>query len=30
MLSLSSEILPELREYERATTTVVNAYIGRP
>jgi N-methylhydantoinase A len=29
-LSLSSEILPELREYERTSTTVVNAYVGPP
>jgi N-methylhydantoinase A len=27
-LSLSSEILPEIREYERTSTAVVNAYIG--
>jgi N-methylhydantoinase A len=27
-LSISSEILPEFREYERATTTVVNAYVA--
>lgn len=27
-LSISSEILPELREYERTSTTVVNAYVG--
>ncbi|WP_457652560.1 hydantoinase/oxoprolinase family protein [Rhodocaloribacter sp.] len=27
MLSLSSEILPEYREYERTATTVVNAYV---
>lgn len=27
-LSLSSEILPEYREYERTVTTVVNAYIS--
>ena len=26
-LSLSSEILPEYREYERTTTTVINAYV---
>ncbi len=26
-LSLSSEILPEFREYERTSTTVVNAYV---
>lgn len=29
-LSLSSEILPEYREYERTTTTVVNAYVRPP
>lgn len=27
-VSLSSEILPEYREYERAATTVVNAYVS--
>ena len=27
-VSLSSEILPEIREYERTSTAVVNAYIG--
>ena len=27
-VSLSSELLPEYREYERATTTVVNAYVS--
>ena len=27
-VSLSSEILPEFREYERASTTVVNAYVS--
>ena len=27
-VSLSSEILPEFREYERAATTVVNAYVS--
>ena len=27
-ISLSSDILPEIREYERTSTTVVNAYIG--
>lgn len=26
-ISLSSEILPEYREYERTTTTVINAYV---
>jgi len=28
LVSLSSEILPEYREYERASTTVVNAYVS--
>jgi N-methylhydantoinase A len=28
-VSLSSEILPEYREYERTSTTVVNAYVSR-
>jgi N-methylhydantoinase A len=27
-VSLSSEVLPEFREYERLSTTVVNAYLG--
>ena len=27
-LSLSSEVLPEIREYERTSTTVINAYLG--
>jgi N-methylhydantoinase A len=27
-VTLSSEVLPEIREYERTSTTVVNAYIG--
>lgn len=27
-ISLSSEILPEMREYERAITTVANSYVG--
>jgi N-methylhydantoinase A len=27
-ISTSSEVLPEIREYERTSTTVVNAYIG--
>ena len=27
-VSLSSEVLPEFREYERASTTVVNAYLA--
>lgn len=29
-ITLSSDILPEIREYERASTTVVNAYVGPP
>jgi N-methylhydantoinase A len=28
-VSLSSEVLPEIKEYERTCTTVVNAYVGR-
>jgi len=28
LASLSSEILPEFREYERASTTVINAYVS--
>ncbi|EKF17704.1 hydantoinase/oxoprolinase family protein [Nitratireductor pacificus] len=27
-ISLSHEVLPEIREYERVSTTVVNAYVG--
>lgn len=27
-ICISSEVLPEIREYERTSTTVVNAYIG--
>ena len=26
-ISLSSEVCPEIREYERASTTVANAYV---
>ena len=29
-LSLSSDVLPEIREFERVSTTVVNAYVGPP
>ncbi len=29
VVSVSSEILPEFREYERASTTTVNAYVSR-
>jgi N-methylhydantoinase A len=29
-VSVSSEVLPEIREYERTSTTVANAYIGPP
>jgi len=29
-VSLSIEVLPEIREYERTSTTVVNAYVGPP
>ncbi len=28
LTSLSSEVLPEFREYERASTTVINAYVS--
>ena len=28
MVSLSSDVLPEFREYERSSTTAVNAYVG--
>jgi N-methylhydantoinase A len=27
-ISVSSDVLPEIREYERTSTTVVNAYVG--
>ena len=27
-ISLSSEVLPEIQEFERSSTTVVNAYVG--
>jgi len=27
-VSVSSEVLPEIREYERASTTVINSYVG--
>ena len=29
-VTLSVEILPEIREYERTSTTVINAYLGPP
>jgi N-methylhydantoinase A len=29
-LSLSADILPQKREYERTSTTVINAYVGPP
>lgn len=29
-ISVSHEVLPEIREYERTSTTVANAYIGPP
>ncbi len=29
-VTLSSDVLPEIREYERASTTVINAYVGPP
>ena len=29
-VSLSSQVLPEIREFERVSTTVVNAYVGPP
>ena len=29
-VSLSTEVLPQIREYERTSTTVVNAYVGPP
>ncbi len=27
-VSISSDILPQIREYERTSTTAVNAYVG--
>ena len=27
-VSLSSEVLPQIKEFERVSTTVVNAYVG--
>jgi N-methylhydantoinase A len=29
-ISLSVEVLPEIREYERTSTTVINVYVGPP
>ncbi|MBL8698572.1 MAG: hydantoinase/oxoprolinase family protein [Alphaproteobacteria bacterium] len=29
-VSLSIDVLPEIREYERTSTTVINAYVGPP
>ena len=29
-ISLSVEVLPQIREYERTSTTVINAYVGPP
>lgn len=29
-ITLSTEVLPEIREYERTSTTVINAYLGPP
>ena len=29
-ISLSSDILPQMREYERTSTTVINSYVGPP
>jgi N-methylhydantoinase A len=29
-ISISAEVLPQMREYERTSTTVVNAYVGPP
>ncbi|MCC6193088.1 MAG: hydantoinase/oxoprolinase family protein [Burkholderiales bacterium] len=29
-LTLSCDVLPEIREYERTSTTVINAYVGPP
>ena len=29
-ISLSADVLPQMREYERTSTTVINAYVGPP
>lgn len=29
-VSVSAEVLPQIREYERTSTTVINAYVGPP
>lgn len=29
-VTLSSDLLPQLREYERTSNTVINAYVGPP
>lgn len=29
-VSLSADVLPEMREYERTSTTVINSYVGPP
>ena len=29
-VTISADVLPEIREYERTSTTVINAYVGRP
>ena len=29
-VSLSTDVLPQIREYERTSTTVINAYVGPP
>ena len=29
-ISLSIDVLPQMREYERTSTTVINAYVGPP
>ncbi|TGV27281.1 hydantoinase/oxoprolinase family protein, partial [bacterium M00.F.Ca.ET.168.01.1.1] len=29
-VTLSVDVLPQIREYERTSTTVVNAYVGPP
>ena len=28
LLSLSSDVLPQIKEFDRVSTTVVNAYVG--
>ena len=29
-ISISAEVLPQMKEYERTSTTVINSYVGPP